>query len=202
MSKLAQNMPSNGGQGKSLAAALPPSSTTNYTGRANYIIYLLCITSFGFSVYTSLCHSELQDRIRHIHHLDERVSVLEAKLRIFPIQFLQSLATKLPSSASSPGAEAPFAPSIDNSSAADALDAGDAEEVAHVMRQLSLQVSSIQRLRRDVSYLKASRRGERQASAQPATDACMCPPGKRLHFAVSHRTKPKRPTRPTKCEII
>lgn len=50
------------------------------------------------------------------------------------------------------------------------------QQSAHILQKLSLQVSDVQRLRRDVSHLKASRRGERQASVHP-TD-CSCPPGK------------------------
>lgn len=173
MSKLSSNAPSNSGKCKDTIT-----TTTNYnTGRANYIIYLLCITSLGFSVYTILCHSQLEDRIRQIHHLDDRVSVLEDKLRIFPIQFLQSLATKLPSSSFSSS-------NIDNSSVPDSLVTDDVtvDDFADIVRKLSVQISGIQRLRRDVSHLKASRRGERQASSPPTTDACMCPPGKIIYI--------------------
>lgn len=174
-----------------------------YPGGANVLIYMLCVTSLGFSVYTSLCHSQLENRIRNFHRLDERISVLEAKLRIFPIQFLQSLAS-LPSAPSSPSsslsslsnnatvntealtpeAAAAAAPSTlnDDENDDDDDEIGDgsfasADEFANIVRKLSVQMSGIQRLRRDVTYLKASRRGERQASVQQ-TSECMCPPGK------------------------
>lgn len=164
----------------------------------NFILYLMCFTSLGFSAYTSLCHSQLEDRIRHISHLDERVSVLEAKLRKFPIQFLQTL----PSTTSSPptddddGDDDDDIMQIVNRTVQDdngmtGSDAATTEplasmEFANVVRQLSEHMSGIQRLRRDVSHLKASRRGERQASISPPTE-CMCPPGKKTTlFSLFH----------------
>lgn len=178
-----------------------------YPGGANVLIYMLCVTSLGFSVYTSLCHSQLENRIRNFHRLDERISTLEAKLRIFPIQFLQSLAT-LPSAASSslPADNGTLSADALTSEAAAAAAAAvpstlndddviadgqfaSADEFANIVRKLSVQISGIQRLRRDVTYLKASRRGERQASVQQ-TSECMCPPGKFIwknnqnHFAA------------------
>lgn len=177
-----------------------PSATTSpikYPSGATILIYVFCVTSLGFSVYTSMCHSQLETRIRNFQRLDERISVLEAKLRIFPIQFLQSLAT-LPSASSSTTADngtasvdalTPEAASAVTSSSTlndhddddDGAIAGDslasADEFANIVRKLSVQISGIQRLRRDVTYLKATRRGERQASVQQ-TSECMCPPGK------------------------
>lgn len=168
------------------------STTTaiKYPGGANVLIYMLCVTSLGFSVYTSLCHSQLENRIRNFHRLDERISTLEAKLRIFPIQFLQSLAT-LPSAASASLPADNGTLSADAAAAATATvpstlndddviadgNFASADEFANIVRKLSVQISGIQRLRRDVTYLKASRRGERQASVQQ-TSECMCPPGK------------------------
>lgn len=179
---------------------VPSATPIKYPSGANVLIYVFCVTSLGFSVYTSMCHSQLETRIRNFQRLDERISVLEAKLRIFPIQFLQSLAT-LPSASSSTSADngtvsvdalTPEAASAVTSSSTlndhdvdddddDGAIAGDslasADEFANIVRKLSVQISGIQRLRRDVTYLKASRRGERQASVQQ-TSECMCPPGK------------------------
>lgn len=175
-----------------------PSATTSpikYPCGANVLIYVFCVTSLGFSVYTSLCHSQLETRIRNFQRLDERISVLEAKLRIFPIQFLQSLATLpsasvattstdngtdtvdalMPEAAATITSTASILNDGDDAIAADSF--ASADEFANIVRKLSVQISGIQRLRRDVTYLKASRRGERQASVQQ-TSECMCPAGK------------------------
>lgn len=179
------------------------STSTNYgssgsiatANGVNILIYVLFVISLGVSVYTFLCQAQYEDRIQKIQNLEERMSVLEAKLRIFPIQFLQSLAT-LPSttsslSSSSSSSAQPItttgSSSITTENASIAADTAfehdlnaepsNTDQFSHVLQKLSLQLSGIQRLRRDVTYLKASRRGERQASVQPTSD-CMCPPGK------------------------
>lgn len=182
-----------------VSSATPPA--IKCPGGANVLIYMLCVTSLGFSVYTALCHSQLENRIRNFDRLDERISVLEAKLKIFPIQFLQSLAT-LPSATSSSStsgndtmsADALTSEAVTAATASILSDDDDdddddgeaiaggssvasADEFANIVRKLSVQMHGIQRLRRDVTYLKASRRGERQTSVQQ-TSECMCPPGK------------------------
>lgn len=189
----------NNGNGKCNAST--ETSTTKYSGvgSGNVLIYVLCVTTLGFSVYTSMSNVQLEHRIRNYHRLDERISLLEAKLRIFPIQFLQSLASSSSSSAQLPSKssdnrtvdgvdvltpEAIAAAVTTASTVNDDDDDGNdnesnetADEFANMVRKLSVQISGIQRLRRDVTYLKASRRGERQASVQQTTE-CMCPPGK------------------------
>lgn len=111
----------------------------------NFILYTLCVTSLGFSVYTSFRQSHLEDRVRHMRHLDDRITILEAKLQN--------------SQYSPPGA---------------AASAEFTDVAANVMRKLSLQVAGIQRLRRDVSHLQVARR-ERQASIQQSPECVCPP---------------------------
>lgn len=182
MIKITKNSPDIDGNIRKIKSTM----TTNFgsVGGVNVLIYMLCVISMGFSVYTSLCQTQIENRIRHFHHLDDRISVLEAKLRIFPIQFLQSLAT-LPSttlSASSPSSSTSTSLPTNNNVTSETLSTSSWDDTAadgfsNIVRKLSLQISGIQRLRRDVTYLKASRRGERQASVQTNSE-CTCPPGK------------------------
>lgn len=170
------------------------STSTNYgssvatANGVNILIYILFVMSLGFSVYTFVCQAQYEDRIQKFQQLEERISVLEAKLRIFPIQFLQSLApspsttssTEYSSSSASSSAT-PTKSSTENASIAFETnlnaETSNTDQISHVLQKLSLQLSGMQRLRRDVTHLKASRRGERQASVQPNSE-CMCPAGK------------------------
>jgi len=113
------------------------------------VLYVLCITSLGASVYSNFRQSHIEDRLRHLRHLDDRVSMLEAKLQTIEVP----------------------ADFVDGTSA-------EFSDVANVVRKLSLQVAGIQRLRRDVSHLQVSRREQRQASiSQSVSPECVCPPG-------------------------
>lgn len=166
------------------------SSKGNHSG--NILVYVILIVSLSFSAYTFLQQTHYENRIRHCETLDMRISQLEEKLRLFPLAFLNSLAKSASSSSSSsslsssPSASASVArtsdstvPKIDIITDGDDtsnIDDSAVQQTAHIFQKLSFQVSDIHRLRRDVSHLKASRRGERQASVHP-TD-CSCPPGK------------------------
>lgn len=157
-------------------------ATTN-SNSVNVMLYIMCITSLVFSAYTSFNQTHLENRIRQIQQLDDRITVLEKKLRIFPNQFLESLATTT----------IPLSPSLAKSSSASssvesAIDGGEItnstittetyDDFLNIVRKLSLQLTGIHRLRRDVSYLQASsRRGARQTSV-PTSSECTCPAGK------------------------
>ncbi len=100
----------------------------------------------GFSIFIYLRQSQLEDRVRYLRHLEDRMTTLEARLQgDVPVSYLKT-------------------------STADEF-----ADIASDMRKLSLQVSGIQRLRRDVSQLQIGRR-ERQVSVQQSND-CGCPPG-------------------------
>lgn len=178
------------------------SSKTVHSG--NILFCVVLIVSLILSAYAFLRQTHYENRIRH---LDNRISQLEEKLRLFPLAFLNSMAstTTMPTyefgghgqrrrSISESESESTV-PKIDIISdaavaAAATVDGGAGDNImemkhddataiqqsAQLLQKLSLQVSDVQRLRRDVSHLKASRRGERQASVHP-TD-CSCPPGK------------------------
>lgn len=173
------------------------SSITNNSG--NILVYVILMVSLSFSAYTFLRQTHFENRYSH---LDKRISIVEDKLRLFPLAFLNSLAktSVSPSSISSSSAATipPNASTVDSKVPeidliTDTIDNNDDdadsaidnhEQFAHILQKLSLQVSGIQRLRRDVSHLKASRRGERQASVHP-TDSCACPPGNVITIAGS-----------------
>lgn len=129
-----------------------PSSQSLSSTVVNSIFYLLCATVLSLSVYTSYRQIHLEDRVHHIQHLDERITVLEATLRTLQL--------------SPPLYDRP--PADTNDSASD--------DITNVVRKLSLSVAGIQRLRRDVSSLQVSRR-ERQASIQQPPPDCICPAG-------------------------
>lgn len=124
----------------------PTPSTTNV------LLWLLCLASLAFSVYTSLGQTYFENRIRHLRQLDDRVSMLEAQIKSLPAVWLDRIV------------DTPL------------KDPEEMESVADVMRRLSEQVSGISRLRRDVSQLK-SRRNERQTNGD-ISNGCMCPAGK------------------------
>lgn len=160
------------------------SSITNHSG--NILIYLILFVSLSFSAYTFLRQTHYENRIQYLQTLDQRISVLEDKLRIFPLAFLNSLAksTTMSSSTITTTTTTTTTPTSPEDRAQDSTvaeidlitdDASNDEQFAHILQKLSLEVSGIRRLRRDVSHLKASRRGERQASVHPAD--CSCPPG-------------------------
>lgn len=128
----------------------------------NFLLYIICVTSLGASVYLNFRQTHLEDRIRHLRHIDDRVTILEAKLQ----NIIQPFAQKL--------------------SATSSATAGDEfTDVANVVRKLSLQVAGIQRLRRDVSHLQFTRRSNRQASVQQSPE-CVCPAGKVFFFIFLH----------------
>lgn len=161
------------------------SSASNNSG--NVLVYILLIVSLSFSAYTFLQQTHYDNRIRNYQSLDKRISIIEDKLRLFPLAFINSLAktvsaatatTQSDLNADSTVPENDLNVTDEDSFSTIRTDTDDVDEqkFAHILQKLSLQVSGIQRLRRDVSHLKASRRGERQASVHP-TD-CSCPPGK------------------------
>lgn len=129
----------------------------------NFLLYIICVTSLGASVYLNFRQTHLEDRIRHLRHIDDRVTVLEAKLQNIIQPFAQKLTAT--SSATSTGDEF--------------------TDVANVVRKLSLQVAGIQRLRRDVSHLQFTRRSNRQASVQQSPE-CVCPAGKEIFIIFLH----------------
>lgn len=46
----------------------------------NFVFCVLCVCSLGASIYSNYRQSHIEDRIRHLRHLDDRISILEAKL--------------------------------------------------------------------------------------------------------------------------
>lgn len=112
----------------------------------NILLYTLCITTLGFSIFIYLRQAQIEDKVRYLQLLEDRMTTLEARLQSdIPLSYQKTSASN------------------------------EFSDIASDMRKLSLQVSGIQRLRRDVSHLQIGRR-ERQASVQQSND-CGCPPG-------------------------
>lgn len=125
------------------------------TSTTNVLLWMMCLTSLGFSAYNSFNQTYFEDRIRQLRLLTDRVSVLEAQMQALPPQWLDRVTV----------------------TDATLKEPEEYENIANVVRRLSVQVSGIPRLRRDVSHLKM-RRGERQAQQG---GECMCPPGTLLY---------------------
>lgn len=122
----------------------------------NIFFYLMCISALGLSLYANYRQTHVEERIRHLRHLDDRLTALEAQL-------LGGGNTGASVGASS----ASWGPTGASSAPVD---------YTNVVRKLSMQAEGIQRLRRDVSQLHAIRRQQRQTSIQSSQE-CTCPPG-------------------------
>lgn len=142
----------------------------------NISVCILLLISMGFSTYTFVYQMQYEDRMRQLHLLNERISTIEQIIQ--SNQFSSFLSTQ---SANTPSSQM-LQTMTKNATTATVTATISADIVANehnlsqVMQKMSAELSSIQRLRRDVTHLKAFRRGKRQASVQPTTE-CMCPPG-------------------------
>ncbi|XP_055381364.1 collagen alpha chain CG42342-like [Condylostylus longicornis] len=170
----------------------------------NLIFYVMCISSVGFSLYANIRQTHYEDRLRHLRHLDDRITILETKIDNF-LPFLKYRRNSKSTSSSSSGgglvsSSSSSTSSLKNknifengivdvvndennsiqqsSSVTDDNDdpLADFTNVANVVRKLSVEVQGIQRLRRDVSHLQLTRRQQRQTAVQSSQE-CMCPPG-------------------------
>lgn len=135
----------------------------------NLVFYVLCLTSLGASFYLNFRQTYLEERLRHFHHLDDRLSRVESKL--------QSFHSQSPGFHSHRRKHANFFSTTEKEFDDELLASGEDsfQDVASVVRKLSLEVEGIQRLRRDVSHLKLTRQ-QRQTAIQQSPD-CSCPPG-------------------------
>lgn len=128
------------------------------TSSANVLLWMLCLTSIGFSAYTSLSQTYLEDRIRQFSQINDRVSIIEAQLQTLPQQWLDRATDPI------------------------FTEPKEYDNIANVVRKLSAEVTGMSRLRRDVTHLKM-KRGERQTQA----GECQCPPGIYIRFVTLHR---------------
>lgn len=116
----------------------------------NLLIYAICILSLSISVYLSYQHQKLENNVKSLMYLDNRVARLE-------FEFEEIIRSQ----------------QRDNSE--DGRVVVDDGKGAMVTRYYS----EITRLKRDVSTLKeSSRRHLRQSGSSP--NECMCPPGEWL----------------------
>lgn len=133
----------------------------------NIFVYILFFTSMGFSTYTFIQQMQYEDRIRKLQQLDDRISKVEEKLNYFP--HIRTEQTNINSQIAQPLFE-------NNASSNETFNSGvHNDELSHILQKLSIELSGIQRIRRDVKHLQSFRRGKRQTVQQ--TTECMCPPG-------------------------
>ena len=120
-------------------------------GCVNYLFYLVCITSLGITIYTNIRQSYLEDRLISLVSIEERLSLVEAQIKQFFV--------------------------YNNPNPNNNNELINESNISHIVKKLSLQISELPRIRRDVSSLKLSRKDRRQASVQQIGGECVCPPG-------------------------
>lgn len=160
----------------------------------NVVFYILCVAAIGCSVYLNYRQSFVEERLRYMRHLDDRLTELESRLdNVFQQPLVQKSHHRR---RVSPAINGFFSTTEKEFRAASSLalsrdvDSGEVEDddesseefedMKSVVRKLSLQVEGIQRLRRDVSHLKLTRQQRQTAIEQSPEDMsmCSCPPGK------------------------
>lgn len=136
----------------------------------NMFIFILFFISMGTSLYTFTYQMQYEERIRKIQLLDDRISIMEEKLRL----------NQFPNSYSSPpnhtyDSEILYKEKLSDKTAS--ISEIHGEIFSDMLEEIALELSNKHRLRRDVTQLKAFRRGKRQTAIQQ-TSECICPPGK------------------------
>lgn len=160
----------------------------------NVVFYILCVAAIGCSVYLNYRQSFLEERLRYMHHLDERLTHVEARLEsvfqqlpLAPAQLRQprgvhhrrrvSPAINGFFSTTEKEFHASSTLALSGSEEVDSDESVEFEDMKSVVRKLSLEVQGMQRLRRDVSHLKLTRQQRQTAIEQSPEDICSCPPG-------------------------
>jgi hypothetical protein len=145
----------------------------------NFIVYLFCASSLAASIYSHFRQSVLEERFTHFRHLDDRITIVETNLESLRRHFN----SRWSGSNDEMGATAERPLVIDDDDDDDEGGGGGgvrSMDLTNVVRKLEMQVAGIQRLKRDVSHMKLTRREQRQASVQPSfasPDSCSCPAG-------------------------
>lgn len=161
----------------------------------NVVFYILCVAAIGCSVYLNYRQSFLEERLRYMHHLDERLTHVEARLEsvfqqlpLAPAQLQQQQQPRVHHRRRvSPAINGFFSTTekefhasstlaLSGSEEVDSDESVEFEDMKSVVRKLSLEVQGMQRLRRDVSHLKLTRQ-QRQTAIEQSPDICSCPPG-------------------------
>lgn len=129
----------------------------------NAVIYAICIISLGLSLYLNYRQSLIEDNIKNLLYLDNKVIRIETDLddlirksNIFYTQINQNRSKQTAVEEDAEGL-----PPVD------------------VVGKLSLNVfSDLHRLKRDVSTLKMARKQRQTAIQQSSPNECACPAGK------------------------
>lgn len=190
------------GKSTSTSTALPSSkqSTTSNIDQQctlmNYVLFVLCTLSLGCTAFAAYRQCNVDDtRIRHIRRLDDRITVLEHKLRHIAetstktseqsdIQLPMLRRISIANNNNNNGTTSSTLSASSSSSSGegeDAFSAYPAAEMLQALQKLSLHDSGIERLRRDISQLQSSR-AVRQSSMIQSTQDCGCPAGECAKF--------------------
>lgn len=143
----------------------------------------MCISSLGFSLYCNVRQTNAEERLRHLRHLDDRITTIELKLEH---SFQQLFTGNLNMRNNHQHAELRQHPETDSAELAgeNNNNNNNNDDMSHeAVRRLSLlQMSDLHRLRRDVSQLKLARRQQRRqtlggASTEHQPTECSCTAG-------------------------
>lgn len=154
----------------------------------NYVLFVLCTLSLGCTAYAAYRQCHVDDtRIRHIRRLDERITVLEEKLRLVAETTKKTEPLIATTEVQSPMRRISIAnnnattnPSLSSSSSSSSAEEDaftyPAAEMLQALHKLSQHDTGIERLRRDISQLQSSRMVRQSSMIQSSAD-CGCPAG-------------------------
>ncbi|XP_037944001.1 GATA zinc finger domain-containing protein 10-like [Teleopsis dalmanni] len=142
--------------------------------------YVMCVGSFGFSLYCLVRQSHADERLRHLRQLDDRIDFIELQQQQLQLQ-LQQLTTIHVADTNNNYNYNNNNKYDDNMLPPQQFQETEQSENLHTpqpavisaqaMRLLTRQVGDLQRLRRDVSQLQLTRRQQRRQAAMSATNA-------------------------------
>lgn len=127
----------------------PPYKSGRRISFLDLFTYLFCTASLVISIYTYYYQLSVENKVFKCSQLESKVESLESEIRTL------------------------------NKKHATATLFNDDEfpDVANVVKKVALQEFGLERLKRDISQLKVTRRENRQASVQQSPE-CICPAGK------------------------
>lgn len=162
----------------------------------NLLIYVICILSLSISLYLSYRHHQLENNVKSLMYLDNKVMRIESDL-----DELIHKTNRLYSTTSSSAINQNDDDDNDNDDDDDdddsvrrrdsiiignnirELDASNNDD-SIIVNKLPVHVfSEITRLKRDVSNLKMARR-QRQSGQQSPNENCLCPPGESCNYLL------------------
>lgn len=138
--------------------------------------YLFCTVSLVISIYTYYYQLSVENKVFKFNLLENRIETIETQIRILEQQQSRYTATIHQQQTHNKNNE--YTTRHED----------EFPDVANVVKKVALQEFGLERLKRDISQLKLTRKREnRQASIQQSPE-CVCPAGKTnlfLFFTVS-----------------